>query len=79
MPENVKWYLRTSTLITAFLLLGPLALPLVWINPRFNPLVKTVISVIVIVFGVILSVALFHALKVISQYYGMIANGGQGL
>ena len=35
---NVKpkepWYFRKSTLVTAFVLVGPLALPLVWINPR---------------------------------------------
>lgn len=38
-----------SAIILGLLTLGPLALPLVWLNPRWNPIVKTVITAAVIV------------------------------
>jgi hypothetical protein len=51
-----KWYFSTSTLITAVLFLGPLALPLMWLNPRYKQTTKLAISVAVI--G--LTIALFY-------------------
>src|SRR4030042_5984539 len=35
-----KWYFATSTVVVAMLCLGPFALPLVWLNPRYNVVVK---------------------------------------
>ena len=35
-------------MIVAFLCLGPLALPLVWMNPRYNPAVKAILTVIML-------------------------------
>lgn len=54
-----KWYYSSSTLLTAILCIGPLALPLVWLNPRFKGLTKILITV-----GVI-------ALTVAVCYYAM--------
>jgi hypothetical protein len=51
-----KWYYSTSTLVMAVLCMGPLALPLVWLNPRYNTARKLVITAIVI--G--LTLALFY-------------------
>lgn len=47
--RGTKWYLATGTVVIALLCLGPLALPLVWMNPRYKPTTKAVISVIVLV------------------------------
>ena len=33
---KTKWYHTTSTIVIALLCLGPLALPLVWMNPRYK-------------------------------------------
>jgi hypothetical protein len=44
-----KWYYSTSSLIMALLCVGPLALPLVWLNPRFGWITKLLISVAVVV------------------------------
>jgi hypothetical protein len=48
-----KWYFSTIGLVIAILCIGPLALPLVWMNPRYKPLTKTVITLIVIVVTVL--------------------------
>jgi len=67
--DSEKWYLRTSTLITAFLFIGPLALPLVWINPRFSPKTKIIISVIVIIITYFIGLLLAESLKSLKEYY----------
>ncbi len=67
-----KWYFKTSTLIIAFLCVGPFALPLVWFNPRFSPKVKIIISAIIIALSYYLGVLLFNSLKSISSYYKTI-------
>jgi len=43
-----KWYFATGTVVLALLCLGPLALPLVWLNPRYKPAIKGVVTVIVL-------------------------------
>ena len=48
-PRPKKWYLATGTVVLALLFLGPIALPLVWMNPRYKPSIKAVITLIVIV------------------------------
>jgi hypothetical protein len=47
-PAPKKWYFTTGSLVIAVLCLGPLALPLVWFNPRYKPLAKVVITLIII-------------------------------
>ena len=43
-----KWYFSAAIVVIAFLSVGPLALPLVWFNPRYQRITKIVVSVIVI-------------------------------
>ena len=45
---KAKWYYTTSTIVIALLCLGPLALPLVWLNPRYKIVSKFVVTVIVV-------------------------------
>ena len=47
-PRPKKWYFATGTVVLALLCLGPLALPLVWLNPRFKPAIKGLVTVIVL-------------------------------
>lgn len=51
-----KWYFSTSAVVIALLCLGPLALPFVWVNPRYKIITKLVVTVFVIA----LSIYLFH-------------------
>ena len=39
-----KWYFSTSALVMATLCLGPLAVPLVWLNPRYRITSKVLIT-----------------------------------
>jgi len=43
-----KWYFSTTIVVIALLSVGPLALPLVWFNPRYKRITKIVVSVIVV-------------------------------
>ena len=45
---KTKWYFTTSTIVIALLCLGPLALPLVWMNPRYKIVSKFLVTVIVV-------------------------------
>ena len=64
-----KWYFKTSALVIALLCVGPLALPLLWFNPRFSTKNKVVWSIVIIVLSYYLVVVLVDALKTISAYY----------
>ncbi|MHC4203112.1 MAG: zinc ribbon domain-containing protein [Planctomycetota bacterium] len=44
-----KWYFAPGTIILALLCLGPMALPLVWINPRFKIVTRVIVTIIVVV------------------------------
>lgn len=46
--QKTKWYYTTSVVVIALLVVGPLALPLVWFNPRYKIITKLVVTVIVI-------------------------------
>lgn len=67
-----KWYFRPTFLVTAFLLVGPIALPLLWFHPRLNKNTKIIMTVIVLVLSFCLGVMLFNSIKSISRYYQQI-------
>ncbi|MHC4741540.1 MAG: zinc ribbon domain-containing protein [Planctomycetota bacterium] len=46
-PET-RWYYSTSVVVIGLLVLGPLALPLVWKNPRYTIITKVVITIVVV-------------------------------
>ena len=50
--SKIKWYFSTSVVVIALLCLGPLALPLVWFNPRYKIIIKLIVTVIVIVVSI---------------------------
>ena len=52
-PRPKKWYFATGTIILALLCLGPMALPLVWINPRYKILTRAIITVIVLAVSIL--------------------------
>ena len=45
---QTKWYHSTSAIVVGLLGLGPLALPLVWCNPKYNVITKIIITIVVI-------------------------------
>jgi uncharacterized membrane protein YvbJ len=52
-PRPKKWYFATGTVVLALLCLGPLALPLVWMHPRYKISTKAIVTVIVLVVTVL--------------------------
>ncbi len=46
-----KWYFTNMAVVIALLALGPFALPLVWLNPRYNLVTRLVITVVVVAFS----------------------------
>ena len=54
--QTEPWYFKTTSLVMAFLCVGPLALPLLWLNPRFSRNKKIVISLVVVLLSVYLSI-----------------------
>jgi hypothetical protein len=74
--EPVKWYLKTPFLVTAFLCVGPLALPLLWFNPRFTQQTKIIVSVIVIIGSYFLGIWVSNSINSIGNYYQQINQPG---
>ena len=54
VEPKTKWYLSTHALIVALLCIGPVALPLVWINPRYKIITKVVITIAVVALTAVL-------------------------
>lgn len=50
--KPVPWYLGTGSVTFALLCLGPFALPMVWMHPKYSWVTKVVISVAVIAFAI---------------------------
>ena len=71
-PQETKWYFKTSWIVIAFLCVGPLALPLVWFNPRFSRKTKIIVTIITINLSWCLSSLLINSLRSLKQYYGLI-------
>ena len=72
--EKGKWYLKTNILIISFLCAGPLALPLLWINPRFSRDRKMAVTVVVFILSYYLGMATINSLRSISVYYKTLLN-----
>ena len=47
MNNKTPWYFTTAFLVTALLTVGPLALPLLWLNPRYTTTQKILWTVVV--------------------------------
>lgn len=43
-----RWSLSTGATVVALLCLGPIALPIVWLNPRYKSATKMIITIVVL-------------------------------
>jgi predicted nucleic acid-binding Zn ribbon protein len=64
-----KWYFSTLFVVVAMLLIGPLALSLVWFHPRYKIVTKVIITILVIVY--ILSIG-YTAIHIYSRFLDSI-------
>jgi lipopolysaccharide export LptBFGC system permease protein LptF len=67
--KEQRWYFRIDVLVIALLCLGPLALPLIWFNPRFSLKAKIFFSIIVLILSYYLFGLLQKSLGNIKSYY----------
>jgi len=51
--ERTKWYFSTHVVVIALLCVGPFALPLVWLSPRWNMSTKIVLTIVVVIITVL--------------------------
>ena len=65
--SKTKWYFATVTVVVALLCVGPFALPLLWLNPRYKIITKVVVTVIVIMVTVLLSYLAAHLYNSLMQ------------
>ena len=69
---KTKWYFSTTTVVTAFLCLGPLALPLVWFHPHYKKATKIIVTVIVSVITALFCFLLIKLVPKIWEYYSQL-------
>ncbi len=74
-----KWYFKSSTMLIAFLCVGPFALPLIWFHPRMSKQYKIIVSIVILVLSYILTAACISSLKSLYRYYQPIFQGNLSL
>lgn len=67
--EEKKWYFKIPVLVTAFVIIGPFALPLLWFNPRISRKTKIIVSIVIIILSYYAGVVLSGSIKSIAKYY----------
>jgi predicted nucleic acid-binding Zn ribbon protein len=70
--KEEKKIFKISYLIIAFLCIGPFALPLLWLNPRFSKKKKIIITILILILTYLLGKMLASSLSVIVDYYKLI-------
>ena len=74
-PESkLPWYFTKGSLITAFLVVGPLALPLVWLHPKMATSRKVVWTVVTLILTYFMVLYTMESLKKIGEYYGQMKS-----
>ena len=56
--QQKKWYYSSTAWVVAFLFVGPLAIPIVWVNPKYSLTKKVVVSVVMIAVTIFLVYAM---------------------
>ncbi len=70
--KNQKWYLNPSILVLSLLTVGPLALPLLWINPKYDKKKKFILTAIILLVTYFISKIMVHAVQQIQDHYKLI-------
>lgn len=72
---QVKWYFSTSAVVVVLLIVGPLGLPLVWLNPHYKITTKIAVTVLVIALTVLFSYLIASAYSnLMKQIEGLGVN-----
>jgi hypothetical protein len=73
--KPTKWYFNTSAIVVAILCLGPLALPLVWMNPRYKTTIKITVTALVICVSILFSYLTVHTYLQLMEQFEVLGIG----
>lgn len=71
---KTKWYYSTGVIVIAILCLGPLALPLVWINPGYKIITKAWVTVAVLVITLLASMLMGYLYSTLMAQLGALGG-----
>ena len=71
---KIPWYLKTRSIVIAFLCVGPLALPLVWMTPTMTRSKKIIWTVVSLVSSYFLYVWTMDAFKKFEETYAQLKS-----
>ena len=74
--KKIPWYYKKKSLVAAFLLVGPLALPLVWINPAMSRNKKIIWTIVTGILSYFLVVWTIDSMKKLEEYYAQLKTMG---
>ena len=63
------WYCKSSSLFISFLVVGPLMIPLIWLNPKYSQKKKIIITACVTAATLILMKMAEKGMQAITSYY----------
>ncbi len=69
VPPPLQWYFKNSTLVLAFLLLPPLALPLVAFHPQLGKPAKVVVCLAILLITYFTTIYFLRSLKDIDDLF----------
>ena len=67
--KTVPWYEKTSVVVIALLSVGPFALPLLWVNPRYSTANKVLWTLVTIGATFLLVTSTVTSVQKIMQQY----------
>ncbi len=67
--EKLPWYFKNSSILIAFLCVGPLALPMVWFHPKMSQSKKILWTTVTLVLTYFLTISTMESVKKIGEYY----------
>ena len=73
-PAKQPWYYKNTSMVVAFLVAGPLMLPMVWFNPKFDVVKKALITAVVLVITYFLIVFMAQSVKGMFDYSKQLAG-----
>jgi len=65
--NKVKWYFKTTTLIIGFLCVGPLVIPLVWLNPNYKKWLKITLTIIFLIAGYYMIIGTIESIQLLQD------------
>jgi uncharacterized membrane protein YvbJ len=70
--QQIPWYFRTTSIVTAVLFVGPLALPLIWFRPRTHVGWKIGLTIIILILSWLCIVATEKSFVMLKENYEMM-------